>query len=185
MIVKKGSYVFNYEVLGGINDLRNIALKDLSISVFIAIGDNWTRGTIYNKIKNYISNIAKIIHPSANIGKNVKIEDGTFVAPGVSINSDSKIGFMSIVNTNSSIDHDSQLGEFSSLGPNSVTGGNVNIGDYSAICIGSTILNNISIGDHTVLGANSLLNDNCKGNLVLYGNPAKIIRNREKTDGYL
>jgi len=169
---------FEYKVMGKEEDLPSILSNTPDCKIFVAIGDNKTRGEVVNKIKGILPSIEFIsaVHPSAQIGKNVKIGQGVAIMAGTIINSDCVIEDFSIVNTKASIDHDSKMLEFSSVGPNVTTGGNVNIGKYSMVGISATISNGISIGDHAIIGAGSLLIKDCKDHMIMYGSPAKEIR---------
>src|SRR5690606_22795096 len=102
---QKGERLFNYPILGTENDLNNIAEKYEVYGCFIAIGDNYTRKIMARKIKALNSEIKFInaIHPSAIIGKKVRLGHGIAIMPGVIINSDSKIENFCILNTNSSL----------------------------------------------------------------------------------
>lgn len=104
---------------------------------------------------------------------------------GVIINNDCIIGDHCFLATKSSIDHDSEMGDYSSLSPGVTTGGRVSIGDVTAIGIGATILHYKSIGDNSVIGGNSLVNKNIGNNLVAFGSPVKVVREREEDEKYL
>lgn len=155
--------------------------------LFIAIGDNWTRYQVMNQLINSVPDVGFVsaIHPSAQIGKNVKIGQGVAIMAGAIVNSDTTVGDFAIINTKASIDHDSKMLRFSSLCPNVTTGGGVSIGEFSTICIGATIKHEISVGNHTIIGAGALLLKSCGDNLVVYGLPAKEIRTREIGEKYL
>lgn len=184
---KKGEKTLGYEIIGKEDDLPFLLSKYSNCKIFIAIGDNFTRKKVFEKIIKIIPKVEFVstIHPSAQIGKNVWIGKGTVIMPGVVINSDTKIGDFTIINTNASIDHDSQMFNFSSLGPNVSTGGNVSIGEFSAISIGATIKHGLSIGNHSIIGAGSLLMKNCSDNSIMYGIPAREIRKRDIGEKYL
>ncbi len=185
--VEKGSHFFGYTVLGTTMDLPDLVLKYQDCEVFIGIGDNWIRHKVKDKIQNLCPDIsfANAIHPSAQLAKGVTLGVGNAIMPGAIINSDCKINNFTIINTKASLDHDSCMKDFSSLAPNATTGGNVTIGEFSVISIGATIKHGISIGDHSVIGAVALLLQNCDDRQVLYGTPAKVIRNRQLGDKYL
>lgn len=182
-----GEETLGYKVVGKEENLPDLLSENPNCKLFIAIGDNWIRQKVVNKIIDIIPNIdfASTIHPSAQIGKNVRIGKGVAIMAGAIINSNTIIEDFIIINTKASIDHDSKMSKFSSLAPNVTTGGNVSIGEFSAISIGATIKHGISIGEHTVIGAGALLLKNCGDNLIMYGFPAKEIRKREKGDKYL
>lgn len=136
-----GEETLGYKVIGKEDDLPVLLSKKSNCKIFIAIGDNWIRKKVMNKIIDIVPNIdfATTIHPSAQIGKNVQIGKGVAIMAGAIINSDTKIGDFTIINTKASIDHDSKMLKFSSLAPNVTTGGNVSIGEFSAISIGATL----------------------------------------------
>lgn len=81
---------------------------------------------------------------------------------GVVINSNSVIGANCTVYQNVTIGSDKK--------------GNVPmIGNNVIIFPGAVLIGNISIGDNCIIGANSFLNKTFSANLVIAGNPARII----------
>lgn len=184
---KSGEGTLGYKVIGKVADLPDLLSKNPNCKLFIAIGDNWDRKQVLDKINDINPNIdfVSAIHPSAQIGKNVRIGKGVAIMAGAIINSDTVIEDFTIINTKASIGHDCKMFKFSSLAPDATIGGNVSIGEFSAISIGATITNRISIGKHTLIGAGALLMKNCGDNLVMYGIPAKKIRKRKDDDKYL
>jgi sugar O-acyltransferase (sialic acid O-acetyltransferase NeuD family) len=181
------TFVMGYPVLGSDNELVQLRAEFPNCHFFIAIGDNSTRHKVKLKIESLFSDIAfpSIIHPSAQIARDVKIGKGVCIMAGVVINSSSNIGDFCILNTKAGIDHDNSIGDFSSLAPNTTTGGDVSIGDFSAIGISATIKHGIKIGKHSVIGAASYINKNLPDNVVAYGIPGKIIRPRIIGEKYL
>ena len=183
----KNSETLGYKILGSDDLIDKLFQKDPNIKIFVAIGDNFTRYKVVNRIKSLIPDIKFIsaIHPKSTIGKNVVIGEGVAIMAGVTVNSDSIINDFCILNTNASLDHDNYMDIYSSLAPNSVTGGNVRIGRFSAISISATIKHGVSVGEHSIIGAGSVLLKDCSDYKVLYGIPAREIRNREIEDKYL
>jgi len=182
-----GYEFFGYKVIGKDNDIIKLTNDYQIYGGIVAIGDNYIRSKVAGAI-SIISPTFKFVssvHPSANIGKNVSIEEGTVIMAGVSVNPCCVLGRHTIMNTNASLDHDSTMEDFSSLGPRSVTGGNVFIGRFSAIGIGATLIHNINIGENTVIGAGAAVVNNVPSNVLAVGVPAKIIKNREFGDKYL
>ena len=179
--------VLGYKVIGNDSDLSKILVNNPEHAIFVAIGDNWIRKKIVEKIlkTNPDTNFASVIHPSAIIGKNCKIGKGVAIMAGTIINCNTIIEDFTIINTKVSIDHDCKIMKFSSLAPNVTTGGNITIGEFSSISIGSIIKHGVTIGNHTVIGAGSLLINSCGDQVVLYGTPAKEIRKRKIGESYL
>ncbi len=176
-----------YKILGNDDDLPEL-VKQLKINRgIIAIGDNFVRYKVAEKILKMIPDFefVSVVHPSVIIGKNCTMGKGNVIMAGVIINNDSTIGDHCFLATKASLDHDSSLGNFTSLSPGVTTGGNVKIGAFTAIGLGANIIHNMQIGEHTVIGAGALVSKNFGDYLVAYGVPAKEIRKRNAGDKYL
>ncbi|HIE24671.1 MAG TPA: transferase, partial [Anaerolineales bacterium] len=134
-----GEKILGYEILGKDTDLAKFTKTHAIKGVFIAVGDNFTRSRIVERIKDEMPELLffSAIHPQTAIAPDVKIGQGTVIMAGVSVNITSSIGEFCILNTNSSLDHDSKMGDFSSLAPGVTVGGECEIGEYSAINIRS------------------------------------------------
>ena len=184
---KVGESAFGYKILGEEKDLPKLVKKYQLTGCIIAIGDNWIRNIVKNKIKeiDVTFKFINTIHPSAIVARGVTIGLGTVIMAGAVINSNSKIGDFCIVNTNASLDHDSNMSDFSSIAPGVTTGGNVSIGEFSAVSLGVNIIHGIVIGKHSVIGAGSTVLKDVDGYVVAYGTPAKNIRKRKEGDKYL
>ncbi len=184
---EQGHIIMGYTVIGTEDDLPQLMLEHPNSKLLIAIGDNWTRYKVYERVKSLLNNVeyATAIHPSAQIGKGVTMGQGSVVMAGAILNSDSNIGDFSIINTKASIDHDNTIGNFTSVAPNVTCGGNVTIGDFTAISISATIKHGIHIGTHTVIGAGSIVLTDVADYIVAYGIPAKRIRTRVQGEKYL
>lgn len=182
-----GDSVYGYKILGTEKDIAEIILENKIIGGFIAIGDNWSRHTIFKHIIKLNSNFKfiSIIHSNTSIGKNVQIGNGTVVMPGAVINADSVVGDFCIVNTLASLDHESTLQDFASLGPGANISGNVSIGAFTAISLGAKVIENIEIKSHTIVGAGAVVLKNIESHKVVYGVPAKEIRDRKEGEKYL
>ncbi len=182
-----GEKIMNYRILGSLENLPQLLRDRPNCKIFIAIGDNWIRKQEYDRITGLLPDIgfATAVHPSAQIGSGVTIGKGTAIMAGAVINSDTVVGDFVIVNTKASADHENHLGNFSSLAPNVTLGGKVTIGEFTAVGIGATALHGVAIGKHCLIGAGSLILRDCSDNVVVYGVPAKVIRNRREGDKYL
>ena len=167
--------------------MADLLLSNQFYGGIVAIGDNFTRWQMYERIKSIAPEFKFIstIHPNAIIGRDISISEGSVIMAGVAIGPCSLINRFCILNTNSSLDHDSIMEDFSSLAPNVATGGNVTIGEFSAVCIGANISNGIRIGEHSVIGAGATVIDDIASYKVAYGIPAKVVRDRHPGDKYL
>lgn len=184
---KKGTILNGYQVLGSELNLPYLIEKYNIHGGVVAIGDNWTRKRMVDRIKKIVPsfNFITVIHPSTIIGKDVIIGKGSVILPGVVVNANSFVGDFCIVNTNSSLGHDGHMDDFSSLASGVCVGGNLSLGKFSAVSLGASIIENITIGEHTVIGAGSLVLKDIENNVIAYGTPAKVIRSRRIGETYL
>lgn len=159
----------------------------MEFSCALGIGDNHIRRGLVRYLATNFPRLdfPQLVHSSAIISAGCRVGSGSVVMPGVVVGPMSKIGRYCILNTNSSIDHESEMEDFSSLAPGVSTGGKVSIGTGSAICIGAKIKHGINIGRDTVVGANSYVSNNIPALQVVYGSPARFVRQREMGDPYL
>lgn len=184
---KKGTEHDGYKVLGNEFDLPLLSEEYNLFGGIIAIGDNWTRSLLVDRISKILPEFSyfSAIHPNAVLGKNVQVGSGTVIMPGVVVNAKSMIGNHCILNTSSSLDHDGFMNSFSSLAPNVCAGGNVTLGKCSAVCLGANVIENVVIGSHTIIGAGSVVLENIQDYVLVYGSPAKVIRKRIASETYL
>lgn len=182
-----GSNRFGYKVLGRQENLKTIIDKYDIEGGIISIGDNWVRYHIYNQIKKIVPNFKFVnaIHPSVIIGENVEIGKGVVMMAGCIVNPKSKIGNFTFFATGAQIEHDCIIGDYASISAGSITGGFVELKKFSAITLGVTIIDRLIIGENTVVGSGSLVIKNLPDNVLAYGNPARIIRSREKGEKFL
>ena len=184
---KKGTKLDDYKILGSEDDLPKIISTYNVFGGIIAIGDNFSRMKIFEKIAKRIPDFQFVtaIHPKAVISKKVMIGDGSVIMAGAIVNNNSAIGRHAILNTKCSIDHDCLVNDFSSIAPGATLGGGVQIGIGSAISLGANVIENIRIGQHTVVGAGALVLKSIGDYEIVYGVPAKTIRQRKASDKYL
>ena len=176
-----GKFIAGYPVLGLI-DSRFVANKGI-----IGVGVNHNRESIVAKIiqRNPDFEFVNAIHPSAVIGKNVILGEGTAVMAGSVINPNAVIGPHSIINTMASVDHDCVIEPFASVAPGAHLGGNVHVGTRTFVGMSATVIHNVHIGHDTVIGAGATVVKDIPNHVVAYGSPAKPIRGRVMTERYL
>ncbi|MCR5324872.1 MAG: serine acetyltransferase [Lachnospiraceae bacterium] len=85
---------------------------------------------------------------------------------------------------NITIGEEVKIGTNCTIFNNVVIGQNNNkypvIGNNVTIYSGTVIIGNISIGDNVIIGANSLINKDIENDVVVAGNPARIIKRRSE-----
>jgi sugar O-acyltransferase (sialic acid O-acetyltransferase NeuD family) len=178
---------FGYKIIGRQENLIELISEHNIEAGIISIGDNWSRYYVYNKIIEQIPNFEFVnaIHPSVIIGNNVKLGTGIVAMAGCIFNPKSEIGNFTFFATGAQVEHDNNICDFSSISAGSITGGFVKLGKFSAITLGVIVLDRIEIGENTVVGSGSLVIKSLPDNVLAYGNPSKIIRNRQPGEKFL
>lgn len=169
--LEKGkNIIINYSVLGKIEDCLKIKEQDNEIEFIIGIGSNNIRKKIAN---NYKLNYYTAIHPSAQIGLDVMIEEGTAVMANACINSGAKVGKHSIINTGAIIEHDNIIQDYVHISPNSALAGTVKIGENTHVGIGAIVKNNVTICSNCIIGAGAVVVKNVEDQGTYIGVPAQ------------
>lgn len=142
------------KVIGKSNEAFDL-INDYDICV--AIGNNAIRERFQTELELRRASLPTLIHPTAVIGEQVNVEDGTVVMARVVINCCTKIGKGCIINTGSTIDHDNVIGDFTHISPGVHLAGTVKVGRGTWLGIGSIVSNNVSIISGCKFGAGSVV----------------------------
>ena len=146
----------------------------------IGIGDNRIRESLYLQILRRTHKKAlTIIHEDAKCSKYVNIGQGTFLARGTLVNPHSTIGDNVILNTGCVVEHETKIDDHSHIGPGSVLAGNVIVSKRAMIGANSVIKEGVRIGSNSTVGAGSVVLNDVPNDVVVVGNPARIIKTRE------
>ncbi len=182
-----GSERFGYPILGRQENLVNLIEEHNIHGGVISIGDNWSRYYVFKQILEIVPNFEFVnaIHPSVVIGNTTELGVGVVAMAGCIFNPKAKIGNFTFFATGAQVEHDNVIHDYASISAGSITGGYVTIGKYSAITLGVTVLDRIEIGENTVVGAGSLVIKSLPDNVLAYGNPAVIIRERQQGEKFL
>lgn len=145
------------------------------ILTFPAIGDNHQREkvTILLKSEDFIIPVA--VSPNANVSRHSAIQNGTLVCQGACVNAFTDIGHGVIINTAAVIEHECQISDFCHIGPGAVLAGNVKVDKCSFVGANSVVKQGVQIGKNVIIGAGSVVLKNVPDNLIIVGNPVRII----------
>lgn len=157
-----------------LDKITSIENKPTDAGFHIAIGVNSIRQSIACA-KDQL-NYPILIHPSAIVAKSASLGDGSICMAGSIVQAAVQIGKHCIINTNASVDHDCILHNFAQVAPGATVCGNVTIGECSYVGAGAVIKQGIHIGNHVMIGAGAVVLKNIPDNCMVFGNPAKIIK---------
>lgn len=169
------------EVLGDLDFFRRHAQQSPAIPLFCitAIGANEARRDLVERVSRLgLDQLAflTVQHPSAIVGSEVEIGEGSCLAPGSIVTTHAVIGKHCILNVNASVSHDTVVGDFVNLNPGAAVGGNVSIGTGCYIGAGATVIDNITIGEWTVVGAGAVVIRDLPDHATAVGVPARVIK---------
>lgn len=161
--------ILGFSVLGKV---KEVPLYQENCEFVIAIGSNAIRKKIAEK---YDVEWATLIHPSAVIGTDVQIDNGSVVMANAVINPSAKVGQHCIVNTGAIVEHDNVLADYVHVSPKAALAGTVHVGEGTHIGIGACVKNNLEIVDGVVVGAGAVVvKDVCEKGVYI-GVPARRI----------
>jgi sugar O-acyltransferase (sialic acid O-acetyltransferase NeuD family) len=125
--------------------------------VLVSIGDNAVRARIAARLRAAGFELARAVHPGAQVGRGAKIGAGTVVMAGAVVNPDAAIGENVIINSGATVDHDCVIGDGAHIAPGVRLCGGVRVGAGTLVGAGSVAIPGIRIGANVVVRAGSVL----------------------------
>jgi len=167
--------VLGHEVLG--DRTRLPALRQAGVArAFVAIGDNHARGRIAAVLTDAGFSLVSVIHPTAVCTLNASIAAGAFVHALALVGPECEVGRNAIVQPFVSLGHESRIGDCVQFAPGVHVGGRTRIGDYCFLGPGAVVFPGITLGRNVAVGANSVVNKDVADDMVVVGNPARLLR---------
>lgn len=178
-----GTLINGYTVLGYL-DVYNKSNELRKSFYHLAIGSSAKR---YNLLKaiNSEDNMVSLISPKAILHDNAIIGKGTSVHHNCVIHTNSVIGKCVVIDTSCIIEHDTVIGDFANIHPGAIICGKAILGNGVSIGSGAVIIEKVKIGDNSLIGAGTVITKDIEPNVLVMGNPARIIRKRDFFEEYL
>jgi sugar O-acyltransferase (sialic acid O-acetyltransferase NeuD family) len=169
---KRGTTLMGYAV-GNREDL--LARRGETSAGVVSIGDNQARLKVAGWLREQGYALACVVHPSAVLGREVGIGEGTVVMAGCVVNSGACLGSNVILNTGATVDHDCSVGDGVHIAPGSHLCGGVRVGAGALIGAGTTIVPGVCVGSGAVIGAGSTVLKDVPDRVRAAGNPCRVI----------
>jgi sugar O-acyltransferase (sialic acid O-acetyltransferase NeuD family) len=160
--------LMGYRVLGKY-DLSKIGDQ----KIIISIGNNVLRRNVSERVS---SEFGMAIHKSALISESTIINSGTVIMHGAIVQTRTIIGKHVIINTSAIVDHECEINDFVHISPNATLCGNVKVGVGTHVGAGAIIIPGIKVGCWSIIGAGSVIIKDVPDNVIVVGNPGKIIK---------
>jgi sugar O-acyltransferase (sialic acid O-acetyltransferase NeuD family) len=172
---------FAYEapILGNVANYR-IEEGDVFIG---AIGEPRDRVKYYTPIVERGGRFINLIHPLANIGKNVQLGTGIIMAPFSSVTCDVRIGNHVSIGALSNVGHDTTVGDWCQISSHCGLNGKASIGDGVYLGSHSCLLPNVKVGAWSLVGAGSIVLKDVPPGVKVFGNPAIVVGRAEGVGG--
>lgn len=140
---------------------------------FVAIGNAEVREHMFEELDERGLSLVSLIHPTAVIGREVRIGRGTVVMAGTVINPDTTIGEGCIINTGATVDHDNCLSDFVHVSVGAHLAGMVSVGKGTWVGAGAVVSNQISLCGGCMIGAGAVVVKDIREPGVYIGVPAR------------
>jgi sugar O-acyltransferase (sialic acid O-acetyltransferase NeuD family) len=170
-----GEVVDSLPVLGGLKWLHQYK-GNVAVCV---VGNPKVKRELIGNIKDYCKDVffPVIINKHSIVSDFIGWGEGVIVAgPFNHISVGVKLGDFVWINSFDGLGHDVSIGDFTTLYTNIQIGGEASIGRDCVIGTGVVIRPSIKIGDEVIVGGGSVVVKDVPSNVVVVGNPAKILR---------
>lgn len=173
---RAGGDILGVPVLGADDVLGGYGPKTTQLVIAVASVDLPTaRQAIFEGLKEKGYGFANAIHPSAIIGREVRLGEGAQVMAGAVVQPFAVIGDNAIVNTRAGVDHDCRVGAHVHLAPGATLSGGTTVGAGSHVGCGATVIQGVRIGQGVLVGAGATVCHDIPDGARVAGTPARDI----------
>ncbi len=156
-------------VVGGLDSLRSMKPAHF----LIGIGSGAVRRRIDSELTALGWSAPELVHPTASMGAEVSLGDGTILCPGVRLTTNITTGRHVHLNLNSTVGHDSTLHDYVTVNPLVAISGNVTLSAESMLGTHSAVLQGLTVGQSAVVGAAALVVRDVPEAMTVKGIPAR------------
>lgn len=158
--------------LGGFADYR-VRPEDLFL---IGVGRPATKIRMVASLRERGARFAKLIHPTAILGRNHHHGEGVVMAPYSMNTADTRLGDFVTILSFSGLGHDASAGDFTTISSHVDVMGGATLGQRVLVGSGARIMPGVRIGDDATIGAAALVMRSVKAGTTVFTPPAKRLR---------
>ncbi len=164
---------YNYD-LGILSSVDDYEIEQGDVFI-CAIGNPAAKARCCSLIAEKGGRFINIIHPLANIGKNIQLGTGIVLAPFSSVTVDAVIGNHVSLGAFSNLAHDTVIGDFCQISSHCGVNGLASLGEGVFLGSHACILPAVHVGDWAYVGAGSVVVKEIQGGIKVFGNPAAVV----------
>lgn len=146
------------------------------VECVVAIGEVSIREKIYNLYKSKGYKFINLIDPLSSVSPSAVVNGGAIIFPFVYVAHDAYIGENTILHAHSIIENDCVVGCHSFISLGAFVGAGTKVGNVTFVGPNATIRDKIEIGSYSIIGMGSVVLATVDDEVVMVGNPARIIR---------
>lgn len=139
----------------------------------VGIGSGSIRRNVTQRAETAGLTAAVLVHPSASIGRDVRIGIGSIVAGQAQVTTNVVLGEHVHIDRGVQVGHDSRIGDFSTLHPAAVVSGGCRIGDEVELGTHCTILPGLTVASNAAVGAAACVVKDVPPAMTVKGVPAR------------
>jgi sugar O-acyltransferase (sialic acid O-acetyltransferase NeuD family) len=177
-VTKQGTTVMGLPVMSLVS-LQELGQKQ-PVQVALGIGDNAARMAVYERCRGLGLTIGTVIHQAAIVSPSAKISQGTVIFAGAVVNVEANVDAGCIINSSSVVEHNVDVGAFAHVSPGATLAGGSKLGSLSHLGAHAVVNDDIFVGARTVVGSGAVVNRHLPDDVVAYGVPAKVKRQRSE-----
>ena len=116
---------------------------------------------------------ATLVHPTATVGRDVRIGVGSVLCAGVSVTTNVDLGDFTILNLGVTVGHDTVLEDYVTVHPQAALSGECRIGTDVVMGTSSAIIQGRAVGARTTVGGGAVIVKDLPEDVTAVGAPAK------------
>jgi len=142
----------------------------------VAVGIPKARKAVVERLRARGARFASFIHPTAQIGRNVRMGTGCVMCPETRLTCDISVGDFAIFNASSGAGHDAEIGSYATISAFCDITGHCKVGEGAFLASSVSMRPSSKVGAWASVGIGSCVIMNIKDGESAHGTPAVIVK---------